>query len=87
MKRPNDTVVQTMGHRSTSLGHVKYIRIYTNEYRKLSWSEIWATFADSYPDQWAVEIFPPADRLVDEQNIYHLFVLESEPIGFNIGKH
>jgi len=29
-------------------------------------------------------VFPPASDLVDEANIYHLFVLEWEPVGVNI---
>ncbi len=82
--RPSDTCVQEMEHRHTALGCALYIRIYTNDYRQLSWSEVWDTFADAYPGQWAVEAFPPADQLVDEANIYHLFVLEDAPVGLNI---
>jgi hypothetical protein len=31
-----------------------------------------------------LEIFPPADELVDSKAVYHLFVLEREPAGLNI---
>lgn len=82
--KPADTIIQTKDRRSTSLGVATYIRIFTPDYRKLSWREIWDTFSDSYPEQWAVQWFPPAGKLVDDQNIYHLFVLESEPQGFKI---
>lgn len=82
--RHNDTCVQEMGTRSTSLGEARYIRIYTNQYRALSWTEIWETFIEAYPGQWAIQSFPPEDRVVDEQNIYHLFVLTEPPRGFDI---
>ena len=82
--RPDDTTVQTMDKRNTMFGSMTYIRIYTSDYRKLAWSEIWATFADSFPGKWAVECFPPADKLIDEQNIYHLFVLDHPPVGMDI---
>jgi hypothetical protein len=52
----------------------------------MAWSEVWATFADRYPGRWAVPFFPPASDLVDEANIYHLFVLEEAPLGVNINR-
>lgn len=81
---PKDTHVQERGHRDTSLGQALYIRIFTPCYRQLSWSEVWSTFNDRYPGKFAVQIFPPEDELVDEQNIYHLFVLEDRPRGFSV---
>lgn len=85
--RPSDTCVQTMEDRQTGFGLATYIRIHTHDYRRLAWSEIWATFADSFPGQWAIQCFPPASDLVDHENIYHLFVLESPPSGLNIKRH
>jgi len=82
--RPSDTTIQEKGHRSTSFGDALYIRIFTPCYRQLSWTEVWATFADSYPGKWAIQCFPPEDEVVDEQNIYHLFVLEQAPRGVSI---
>ena len=73
-----------MGARSTSFGEAFYIWIYANQYRPLSWTEIWETFIETYPGQWAIQSFPPEDRAVDEQNIYHLFVLTEPPRGFDI---
>jgi hypothetical protein len=78
--------VQEMGWRRTCLGDALYVRIRTENYDLLSWSEVWATFADAYPGCWAVQAFPPADRVMDEQNIYHLFVLDSEPAGLDIDR-
>lgn len=65
-------------------GFALYIRIYTPCYRQLSWTEVWETFSDRYPGRWAVQVFPPADQLVDEENIYHLFVFDSLPATLNI---
>ena len=76
--------VHEMDCRQTDLGEALYIRIYTDNYRQLSWSEVWETFSKSYPYQWAIQCFPPEDQLVDEMNIYHLFVLENPPRGCNI---
>ena len=76
--------VQEMGERQTSFGWALYIRIYTNNYRELSWTEVWETFSSSYPDQWAVQFFPPAHEVLDEENMYHLFVLQDDPSGVNI---
>lgn len=76
--------VQEMGERETSLGWALYIKVRTEDYRQLTWSEVWEAFAARYPGRWAVQSFPPAGELVDEVNVYHLFVLEGEPRGFNI---
>lgn len=78
--------VSEMGHRRTALGDALYIRIRTEDYRPLTWREVWDTFADRYPGKWAVQCFPPAEELVDEVNMYHLFVLDEPPHGFNINK-
>ena len=83
-KRLEPPFVQTMGTRRTSLGEATYIRIYTSNYRQLSWTEVWECFSRSFPGRWAVQAFPPEEDLVDEVNMYHLFVLECEPYGFNI---
>ena len=80
----SEPFIQEMEHRRTTLGEALYIRIYTNDYRQLAWSEVWQTFSASYPNQWAVQMFPPKSELVDEVNVYHLFVLESEPRNLSI---
>lgn len=80
----SDVQVQEMGYRQSCLGTVQYIRISTSNYRRLSWTEVWSAFSRSYPDQWAVQVFPPSYELVDEENVYHLFVLEDRPTGLSI---
>lgn len=77
--------IQMMGDRNTPLGWVQYIRIYTCDYRQLSWDEIWQTFVDSYPGKWAIQCFPPEDQVLNEENIYHLFVVDGAmDVAFNI---
>ena len=50
----------------------------------MNWEQVWAVFANAYPGQWAVEVFPPVGELVNDVNMYHLFVLAEEPRGLNI---
>lgn len=76
--------VQTLGRRETALGPGFSLRIRTPTYRALCWREVWQAFADAYPGRWAVECFPPADRLVDEANVYHLFMPDRPPEGLDI---
>lgn len=83
MEQPS---IQRVGFRDTSLGSALYIKIYTPNYRKLSWREIWDCFSETFPGQWAIECFPSADALLDEENIYHLFVLDTPPKGLDIRK-
>jgi hypothetical protein len=45
---------------------------------------VWERFAAAYPGQWAVQMFPPADQLVDGKAVYHLFVCDEPPAGLNI---
>lgn len=81
--------VQEMGERQTELGTALYVRIYTPNYQQLTWDHVWHVFTDRYPGRWAIQVFPPQEELVNEQNIYHLFVLDHKPQGFNIkpGSH
>lgn len=85
---PRGAFVQEMEWRKTSLSSspVLYIRIRREDCRPMSWPEVWAVFADRYPGRWACQFFPPASQLVDEANIYHLFVFEEgdDPVSVNI---
>jgi len=45
---------------------------------------VWEAFAAAYPGRWAVEVFPPAERLVDGKHVYHLFVLSDRPEGLDL---
>jgi hypothetical protein len=79
-----NTFVQEMGYVTTNIGQLLYIRIRREDYGPLSWREVWEVFRRSYPDQWAVQFFPPAADLVDDVDMFHLYVLDFVPTGVNI---
>jgi hypothetical protein len=72
------------GTRQTALGPALQLKIFTPDYGLLTWREVWNTFVEAYPGRWAVQVFPPADRLLDAKNVYHLFVLDGEPTGMDL---
>jgi len=76
--------VKSRGAVQTCLGPAEQLKINTPEYRPLGWREVWEAFAVAYPGRWAVQVFPPADQLVDSKSVYHLWVLEKEPDGMNL---
>ena len=82
--KQRDSYIQSMGHRQTSFGVAEYIKIRRQDGKPMTWREVWETFSDSYPEKWAMEFFPPRDQLLDEANIYHLYVLDEAPQGVNI---
>jgi len=47
----------------------------------ISWSEKQRIKQIFFPDQFALEVFPPNEALVDNANIYHLYVF---PIGYDM---
>jgi hypothetical protein len=81
-----DAFVQEMGHVRTDLGVALYIRIRREGYGPLSWRQAWEVFNASYPGKWAVQFFPPAGDLVDDEDIFHLFVIDHVPAGVNINR-
>lgn len=81
---PGNILITERGRRETALGGVLQIKVFTADYRLLSWREVWEAFVAKYPGQWAVQCFPPASELVDSKNVYHLFVCEVAPHGLNI---
>ncbi len=72
------------GYRESCLGRVLQLKVFTPDYRPLGWSEAWAAFAAAYPGRWAVQVFPPAERLVDSKPVYHLWLLPGEPVGLDL---
>jgi hypothetical protein len=80
----NDLVLTERNYRETSLGRALQIKIHAPGYRALSWRDVWERFAEAFPGKWAVQVFPPAEELVDGKNVYHLFVLDRAPEGLNI---
>ena len=76
--------IQEMGERLTSFGVVNYIKIRRHDDKPMSWRSVWEAFASTYPDCWAVQMFPPGFELIDQVNVYHLYVLHESPSGVNI---
>ena len=72
------------GTRQTALGPALQLKIFDTEYRPLLWREVWDAFSGAYPNRWAVQVFPPADRLLDAKAVNHLFVLDCEPTGMDL---
>lgn len=70
--------------KDTELGRALYTKLWAPAYRLLSWREVWDAFDELYPGRWAVEVFPPRSELVDGKAVYHLFVLDHEPVGMNV---
>ncbi len=77
-------VITERGYEESCLGQVLQLKIHADDYSPLSWREIWDEFIIHFPRKWAVQCFPPEEYLVDSKNVYHLWVLESEPWGLNL---
>lgn len=80
----NPVCITERGVRETCLGVVLQIKVFTEGYRRLGWEEIWEAFTSAYPGKWAVQVFPPAEQLVNGKNVYHLWVCETAPWGLNL---
>ncbi len=52
-----------------------HLKIYTPDYQPLSWAQVWQAFVAVYPERWAIEFFPPAEELVNDAHVYHLWLL------------
>jgi hypothetical protein len=71
------------------LGEITRLRIYTPDYQRLSWLQVWQAFVETYPDRWAVELYPPASELVNDAHVYHLWLLPAEwgpPVRMNLAE-
>jgi hypothetical protein len=81
-----DLVVTERGHRDSCLGRVLQLKICAPGYRPLSWDEVHAAFVKAYPGQWAVQVFPPTDKVLNGKAVYHLWALEPGivPEGLNL---
>ena len=71
-----DAIVQTLEaicvpHWETLI----HLKIYTPDYQPLRWQQVWQAFVAVYPERSAVEFFPPTEDLLDDANVYHLWLL------------
>ena len=77
--------VQEMGAcYNTPFGAVEYIKIRRYDEKPMTWRQVWDTFAGAYPDKWAIEVYPPDIHLVDDANVYHLFILPEGLAGTDL---
>ena len=75
----NNVLVQTVEtFRTPQWGMVTYLKIYTPDYKRLSWLQVWQAFTEVYPDRWAIELYPPTAELVNDAHVYHLWMLPEE---------
>ena len=77
-------IVKERGYSTSCLGRVLQLKVFDEAYRPLGWREVWEAFAARYPGRWAVQVFPPADQIVDAKPVYHLWLCEKEPWGLNL---
>ncbi len=77
-------VITDRGARDTCLGPAVQLKIHAEDYRPLCWREIWDGVEEHSPGRWAVQVFPPREKLLDSKAGYHLFVLDKEPEGLNL---
>lgn len=84
LDKREEAYIQEMEYKKTSLGTALYIKIRRFDGKPMAWSELYQVYSDSYPNKWAVQFFPPVDQVIDEANIYHLYVLEDDPCGVSI---
>ena len=70
--------IQECGNRQTGFGLCSYIKIRRYDEKPMSFSEVWARFEEAYPENWAFQMFPPEHELVNDANIYHLFIVWDE---------
>lgn len=75
----SQVVVQTLETFFTpQWGEVTRLKVYTSDYQQLSWRQVWDALAEVYPEQWAIEMYPPVHDLVDETNVYHLWLMSPD---------
>ena len=61
------------------------MRIHRVDMAPMGFRELWEVFAYFFPERWAVQSFPPPNRLLDQANKYHLFIYEGAPDGIDLG--
>jgi hypothetical protein len=54
--------------------------------KDIPWSEKFRIKEEFYPGRWATEMYPSKEHLVDNANIYHLYVWP-EGMSFSCGLH
>lgn len=72
--------------RQTACGEALYVRIHRKDMAVMGFRELWETFERLYPGKWALQVFPPKNRLLDQANKYHLYVYDKCPAGLDLAE-
>jgi hypothetical protein len=80
----SDVQITERNRVATALGSALLLKVFTKDYRLLSWREVCDAFNEAYPGRWGVQVFPPKEEVVDGKAVYHIFLLDSEPAGLNL---
>lgn len=80
----SDVIITERGVRDSALGPVLQIKVFRPGYPVMTWREVWDAFAVRYPGRWALQMFPARAALIDSKAVYHLFVLDRCPDGFDL---
>lgn len=69
----------------TKVGEVLHLAIRNAPNTDIPWAEkMWIKNSIAGESAYAVEVFPSADRLIDEANMYHIWVLQARlPFGIH----
>lgn len=80
----SDVIITERGVRDSALGPVLQLKVFRSGYPVMTWREVWEAFTARYPGRWAMQMFPPREALIDGKAVYHLFVLDQCPQGFDL---
>lgn len=72
--------------RPTPMGSALRIQLERYDDRPMGWEELHAAFERRYPGRWAIRCFPPADRVMNGCNKYTIWVLDLDPVAFDISR-
>lgn len=85
MDRPEPSVrITERGLRESCLGPVLQLKVWADGNPDLPWRPVCDAFNAAYPGRYAVQVFPPKERIVDGKAVYHLFVLPGAPAGLDL---
>jgi len=77
-------LIKERGLRDSSFGEVLQLKVWADGYPDLRWEQIQEAFSAAYPGRYAVQLFPPASRVVNGKAVYHLWVLPEAPRGVDL---
>jgi hypothetical protein len=79
-----DWWIQVCKQRDTRLGGARLVMFRRLDEQPMGYRELWEVFAGMFPDQYAVQVFPPKATLLDGANKYWLWVLDEPAIELDL---